>query len=42
MVPAAGQVVPGVVPGQPQRQAQGRGLPVFPLQAQVAPGVALG
>jgi len=42
MVPAPGQVAPGVVLGQPQPQAQGQILPVVPGQGPVAPGVAPG
>jgi len=36
------QVVPGVVPGQPQPQAQGQGVPLIPATGEVVPGVVPG
>jgi len=39
---AQAHVVPGVVPGPAQREAQGQVVPIFPAPGQVAPGVVKG
>jgi len=39
---AQAQVIPGVVPGQPQPEAQGQVVPIVPAPGQVAPGVVPG
>jgi len=39
---AQAQVVPGVIPGQPQPQAQGQVVPIVPAAGQVARGVVRG
>jgi len=41
-VPAQAHVVPCVVPGQPQPQAQRQVVPIVPAPGQVTPGVVLG
>jgi len=42
IVLAPGQVAPGVVPGQPQPQAQGQVIHIVPVSGEVALGVVLG